>query len=98
LTANFLSTVGIAQTAAVPLSIYPNPTPGILHIESSATQESFERIELYNSNGKQVMQVNPTTNSKQNTLDMNALPTGLYTLRMYLSNHSLMTSKVVLNK
>lgn len=59
----------ISENTQVLAQVYPNPTTGILNIQTS---QGFESIEVYNVNGKLEHK------STENIIDINALPAGIY--------------------
>ena len=67
------------------LFLYPNPTGGILNLNSNAFMPiamvmTTEEIEIYNIMGECVHKQTMTSSSLQ--IDVSALPSGLYFLRM----------------
>lgn len=73
--------IGVSANANVqsanPLSIYPNPTKGILSIESETTDQLT--LMIYNTEGK-VMQIDQIY-SNLSDIDITALPSGLYIIK-----------------
>lgn len=73
-TAYFESTTqGINEPDNHTITVYPNPTSGIVKIAS----DDVTRIDVYSVNGKLVKSV-----SKQSVIDLSSLPSGVYTLRV----------------
>ena len=73
-TAYFESTTqGIHEADNNTITIYPNPTNGIVKIAS----DDVTRIDVYNVNGQLVKSV-----SKGSVVDISSLPSGVYTLRV----------------
>lgn len=70
--------VSVNETYIQTLTIFPNPTNSILNI--STTLGKIERIEIFDSLGKKVVE-NKTSNSLLK-LDVSALPMGVYTARV----------------
>lgn len=68
----------------VELSIYPNPTSNLLHIETSQTDIS--RVEIFDVQGKRVMQVSATNLSE---IDVSQLINGMYFLKVSTSDGEL---------
>jgi len=70
-----ISSTGINNVERNSISIYPNPTEGILNFRT----EEIGTVEVVDATGRIVL----STSSRlgQNTLDVTALPTGIYTLR-----------------
>ncbi|WP_439131965.1 glycosyl hydrolase family 18 protein [Polaribacter sp.] len=70
------------------ISIYPNPTEGILNIKSA---NKIKNIIVYNTQGK-VVNV-----SKSKNLDLKILTRGLYFLKVITENNNIITKKVIKN-
>jgi hypothetical protein len=69
------------------LKIYPNPTSGLINIES---EENLNRIEIYNLQGQKVMEVGPAESQFE-------LPqeSGLYLVRVTTANGEVVNKKVL---
>ena len=61
-----------ASGLSAALTLYPNPTNGILQISTSL---QIAKLVVYQSNGTKVLEIKATEN-----LDVSALPEGLYLL------------------
>ena len=81
---NNLSVDDFAETT---VSIYPNPSKGIVEVNSSKT---IDKIEVYNALGKNIF------NSVSLKIDLSELPNGIYFLKIY-SNYSNISKKVIKN-
>jgi hypothetical protein len=64
------------ESTAHSLTLYPNPTTGILTVE---TDEEIVRVDVYDYTGRCVASF-----ERQTTIDLGRLATGLYTLRVTL--------------
>ena len=80
--------VSVEENTSNNMSIYPNPTDGILNIEV----ESMTRITIFNTMG-QVVYDNEVVSDKE-TIDMTQYNEGMYLLRVTTEN-GMMTEKVV---
>jgi M6 family metalloprotease-like protein len=100
LEANFLSTVGIVETAQTTAAIYPNPTRGLVHITTSQSfnHPELTKVEVYNSVGEQVKYFLNVTNKTSMDIDLKGLESGMYSIRLIFSNTNIITSKVLLLK
>ena len=85
----FTTTLSNTAFERIELSIYPNPTSNLLHIE--ANQTDISRIEIFDIQGKQVMQVSATNLSE---IDVSQLTNGMYFLKVRTSEGEL-TKKFV---
>lgn len=56
-----------------PLVLFPNPTTGILHIQSQSGEEISE-VHVFDQVGKQILQAYP----ENNTINLSHLPSGVY--------------------
>ncbi len=77
---------------ATAMSIFPNPTSGMLNVTSN---EEIDSIEIFNSVGNIVVSCNVAGNSS--AIDMNNLPNGMYFVRVSTSK-GIETVKVVLER
>lgn len=72
------------------LSVYPNPVKDMLNFKSS---QPIERAEIYTLSGQKISSKQFTV--KKNSLNLSALPAGIYVIRVVLKDGSLETFKVV---
>ena len=77
---------------ATAMSIFPNPTSGMLNVTSN---EEIDSIEIFNSVGTTVVSNNVAGNSS--AIDMSKLPNGMYFVRVSTAN-GIETVKVVLER
>ena len=77
LTAEFEESVGIKTVDGMNVTMYPNPTTGLLNIEG----EGVVRVEVYDLGGRRVMSVEHVR-----SIDMSALPSGVYYVRVALAD------------
>ena len=100
LVANFLNTVGLNETAASGIIVYPNPSSGIVHISQSGTSEStlLEQIEVFNSFGKMVLSQQPETSAGTTDVDLQGMAPGTYIMRLALKNEETQVIKIVLKQ
>jgi hypothetical protein len=63
----------------IKIKIYPNPTSGLLTIESDQLLGTFSSISLFSFTGAKVWQC-PMISEKKVTFDLGTLPTGVYLL------------------
>ena len=85
--------LGVDEVETLQVNIYPNPASRYINIESAEVMAS---IVVYNAVGQQVML--HTVNGTGATLDLGALATGSYTLRIVGTDGSLTTRKFIVNK
>ena len=69
-------------------SIFPNPTKGILHIN---TDHQINKIAIYDMLGNLIL----TQNSNIDTIDLSAFNSGVYFSKIYLDNGAVETKKVI---
>lgn len=75
--------LGNPDDAFETISLYPNPTKGILNIRA---QSSISSVEIYNILGQTSAVFTPDTNTAQ--LDVSSLKTGTYFARVTIDNNS----------
>ena len=80
----FTTTLSNTAFERIELSIYPNPTSNLLHIEASQTDVST--VEIFDVQGKRVMQVSPANLSE---IDVSQLTNGMYFLKVSTSDGEL---------
>jgi hypothetical protein len=68
------------------LSLYPNPTKGILNISSI---QKLEKATLFNIQGKQLLE------TSLNELDLSTLPKGMYLLTLQFGKDKIVTKRIV---
>ena len=74
----FISSIGIEENQELK-GIYPNPSNGLVHFETSALEQESIEVQLFNLQGSLVLS---STIDKSNTsLDLRSLPAGSYVLR-----------------
>ena len=78
------------QENATRLFCYPNPTNGILHIESTTTVTEVQLIDIY---GQEIIRKRIQT--VPTTLDMSRMASGVYMLRMLSNDKIIQTIKVI---
>jgi hypothetical protein len=82
------SAVGIDELITN-LSVYPNPTSGVVHIESDL---AIEFATVYNSIGEKIQ-----VNLIDNKLDLSDLSNGMYIIRLSINNN-IITKRIILSK
>lgn len=70
--------LGITDFTQIKVSLYPNPTHNRIHIESN---HAFAKAELFNLQGQKVYALEATP-QLQSQINISALPTGIYFLRL----------------
>lgn len=66
------------------LKVYPNPVSGNqISIELENTQESIRAIELFDTNGRKLMERRTGLGSHQTRIDVDNYPAGVYTVKIY---------------
>jgi len=83
--------VGIDELENIVTSVYPNPTTGMVTVES---MKDLSIIEMINYFGQKVMEVN-TTGQKNFSFDMSVLPPGFYILKVYSRDREVGVAKVI---
>ena len=73
---NYIDDLTLLLAAHRELSLYPNPTTGVVNVEAD---EEVLRVDVYDYTGRRV-----ATFENQATVDLGRLATGIYTLRMTL--------------
>lgn len=87
-----VGSVGIKTNALTEMSLYPNPTSGILNINAT---EATSAVEVFNVIGDKVYSGNLIKGN--NAIDLSGLANGTYIVKMN-SNNQTLTKKVVISK
>lgn len=83
--------VGVEIYTDLDVRVFPNPTTGILHIQSS---EPVERIIIYDLSGRQIMTCVGQA-VQLSTLNVNNLTSGIYFIRILTSDNQSSISKFI---
>ena len=75
------SPVRVIENSKRSISIYPNPTNGLLSIASSILKKGDYSSTLYTIEGKELMQI-----VGERTIDISGLPSGVYLLKINFEN------------
>ena len=81
---------GIDQADSDAISIYPNPTSGVININSN---EAVKNIAVFNINGQQMINAEGV-----NSIDLSVLAKGTYVVRVDLEDGKVVTRTIVVNK
>ena len=73
-------------------NVYPNPTLSFLHIQSNDKETSIVSVELIDSKG--CILLNKDFNSKECTINLQNLSSGIYFIKIYTGNYSV-TKKIL---
>jgi len=84
---------GIDESVWSGLSVFPNPTNGVLNIQLPATATGWGAT-LLNVDGRTLKNITSTHGNLQ-TLDLGGLPAGIYWLRIQAPDGNLKTVKIV---
>jgi len=98
--ANFDPSVSIAETVDLTgIQMFPNPANDVLTVRFNAQDQNNVVINMVSLDGKLVYMENVKSFSGQHTsrIDMNGLPSGIYSVQL-MSNNSTHTQKVVVVK
>lgn len=90
---SFSLSTGIQNNITNNISIYPNPTTGIIDINFNYQKFNLVKIDVYDIYGKKVL-----TTENNWRLDLSELSNGIYTLAISLDNKKPNYQKIVLTK
>lgn len=85
--------VGVEEVESLGLSVYPNPSNGVLNIELNDLIET--ELKVYNTLGQEVF--TKTINEKKSSIDLNSLIDGVYSLHLKNLN-GVTTKKIIVKK
>ena len=93
---NVSPTSGINEiNASKKITIYPNPTTGMVNISSS---QAIETIEVFDVTGKLVLSHRNDSHQKHIELDLSAFSNGIYFIQTHNQNAEKTLNKVVISK
>jgi hypothetical protein len=80
------------------LSVFPNPTNGIVNFELILNQSAVTRLDLFNISGQLLQSFEVGVNEKHNfSVDLSSYPAAVYMARLIIGDE-IITTKVVLQK
>src|SRR5690606_34669049 len=82
-----VSTLGVADFQKMKIKLYPNPTNGLLYIETSQEIQSYE---VYNLIGQRLL-----SGSSTDSIDMREVSKGTYIIRLTTPTGEVFTEKVI---
>src|SRR5690606_14846732 len=82
-----VSTLGVADFQKIQIKLYPNPTNGLLYIETSQEIQSYE---VYNLIGQQLLK-----GSFTGSIDMKDISKGTYIIKLTIPTGAVFTEKVI---
>ncbi|WP_108804711.1 T9SS type A sorting domain-containing protein [Aquimarina sp. Aq107] len=74
------------------INLYPNPASSFVQFSTN----SFDKLVVFNSNGSEVLVLE--NRNKENKLDISKFPDGLYFVKIYNENGSILVKKLQVNK
>ena len=84
-----LEGIGIGETPAQAVSVYPNPTKGLVYILNAAGS----KVSVFNASGAQALSVESLSG---NTIDLSGLSQGVYVVTIEKPDHSVIRKKIVI--
>lgn len=81
----------VGQTPYNGITVFPNPTSGFVNIQNG---RRLDFAHVYNSMGELVKSIHSF--NENNNLDLSALPSGLYILKIYSIDHSYAITQIIL--
>ena len=70
------------------MSIYPNPSNDILNITFNQLENKEQKIEILNSLGEIISEINISPNTSVTKLNINDLSSGIYIIKLTSNNKS----------
>jgi hypothetical protein len=77
------------------LTVYPNPSNNLLHIQAKQITNSLLEVRIYDLAGKQVLVNESISGSTLATIDTSLLESGIYILKVVLQNQKVVIQKIV---
>jgi hypothetical protein len=92
-TLNVTGPESIAEAHASPVAVGPNPTEGLITIDTKAIG-AVQRLIVWSADGRRMMERSIASNAGQVQADLSGLPSGLYTLQ-FVATNATYTAQVV---
>ena len=83
------TTASIEDLSALKITVSPNPAHGIVKLISDSP---LEKVELYSLTGAKIIET-----KRNNYIDVSGMSSGVYLLKVYSKNGSLVTKKLLKN-
>ena len=87
-------TVSVEEEFRLPARIFPNPTQGIIQVEL-AEADHLPLLELFNLQGKLLLQKDFPSAQSRYELDIRSLPAGVYILRSFSKEGKILIEQVI---
>jgi|GEM_PF-571746 len=92
----FEEQLSTSEFSAVNILIYPNPSNGLVYVNTQNTTENLQAIHLYDVLGKTILSFK-NLSAKQSTIDVSSLAKGVYMIEITTENNFKQTKKLVVN-
>jgi len=92
---DYLKPMGIKSTDNSSIQVYPNPTSGVLKVETH-NNASLQSVEIYDVMGKKISSNHLITTSSHHLIDITLFPAGVYFLKI-TTESGIVTKKVIKN-
>ncbi|WP_367392867.1 HYR domain-containing protein [Lewinella sp. LCG006] len=87
-------TVSVDEEFRLPARIFPNPTEGIIQVELTEA-DHLPRLELFDLQGKLLLQKTYSSAQSRYQLDIRSLPAGVYILRSFSQEGKILIEQVI---
>lgn len=95
-TSSFEEQLATPEFSSGNLLIYPNPSNGLVYVNTQNTTENLKEINLYDVLGKTILS-SKNLSSRQSTIDVLSLAKGIYMMEITTENNFKQTKKLVVN-
>ncbi|MCF6171647.1 MAG: T9SS type A sorting domain-containing protein [Bacteroidales bacterium] len=92
-----LSSTGVSEEFEKNLVVFPNPASTVVNLQSAACSLQSATIEIFNLNGKKVIEKQIPAGSEKVEVDVSSLQIGVYFFRVSTEEHSV-TKKLIIQK
>ena len=89
------STENTPTIIASDITVYPNPTKGLLNLNINNLMGKEALLTMYTLNGKKILSQKLNTGNPKVQLDLSNYQDGIYTLFLYIENEGVFCKKVV---
>jgi photosystem II stability/assembly factor-like uncharacterized protein len=87
--------VSITEKEISKLSVFPNPSSGLVNIQIPASQSNMARIQVFDASGREVYAANADAGIQNHPINLSGQPKGNYIIKMILDGKSYSEKVVV---
>jgi hypothetical protein len=87
--------VSVTEKESTKLSVFPNPSGGLINIQIPASKSGVARIQVFDASGREVYAANADAGIQNHPINLSSQPKGNYIIKMILDGKSYSEKVVV---